>query len=73
MDIQITEFNLSDNMIPVIKVEVGLKVKVRDTVLKQLQEEKYIQDNFKLNILRLNRWWYSVYFDKKSEIKNAEI
>ena len=48
-----------------IEVKVGLKVEVRDNVLKQIQDEKYIADNFKLNIKRLNRWRYSVYFDKK--------
>jgi hypothetical protein len=48
---------------------VGLKVEVRDNVLKEIQEEEYIKENFKLNIRRLNRWWYSVYFDKKGEVE----
>lgn len=49
----------------VIEVKAGLKVEVRDNVLKEIQAEEYIEENFKLNIKRLNRWWYSVYFDKK--------
>ena len=44
---------------------VGLKVKVRENILELLKETIYIQKNFKLNIKRLNRWWYSVYFDEK--------
>lgn len=38
-------------------------VECRDYVLKKLQENAYIQKTFKLNIKRLNRWWYRVYFD----------
>ena len=48
-----------------VKIEVGLKVNVRDFVLEILKNEPYIIDNFKLNIRRLNRWWYSIYFDNK--------
>lgn len=47
-----------------VPVEVGLKVSVRDCVLNDLKDNSYIQQNFKLNIKRINRWWYSVYFDK---------
>lgn len=54
------------NFMPVIKLEVGLKIKCRDNVYQNLLQEKYIQDNFKLNVKRLNRWWYSIYFDKKN-------
>jgi hypothetical protein len=43
----------------------GLKIEVRDTILDQIQENQFIKDNFQLNIRRLNRWWYSIYFDKK--------
>lgn len=46
-------------------MKAGLKVEVRDNALKEIQAEEYIKENFKLNIKRLNRWWYSVYFDKK--------
>jgi hypothetical protein len=51
----------SFNLVP---IEKGLKIKVMEQKLKELQEEPYIKDNFKLNIKRLNRWWYSVYFDE---------
>lgn len=54
-----------ENRVPSIKLEVGLKIECRDTVYQNLLQEKYIQDNFKLNVKRLNRWWYSVYFDRK--------
>lgn len=50
---------------PVVKLEVGLKIECRDYIYQGLLQEKYIQDNFKLNAKRLNRWWYSVYFDRK--------
>lgn len=53
----------TNHFIKAVKVEKGLKVDVRDYILKQWQEEPYIKENFKLNIKRLNRWWYSVYFD----------
>lgn len=54
------------DFVPAVKLEVGLKIECRDYVYQNLLQEKYIQDNFKLNVRRLNRWWYSVYFDKKS-------
>ena len=56
-----------ENTYRVVKVEPGLKITIRDFVLENLQKEQYIKDNFKLNIKRLNRWWYSVYFDKKDK------
>lgn len=49
-----------------IPIEVGLKIEVRDTIYNELKNNKYIRDNFKLNVRRLNRWWYSIYFDIKS-------
>lgn len=48
----------------VIEVRHGLKLEIRDSLLKIIQEEEYIKNNFKLNIRRINRWWYSVYFEK---------
>lgn len=47
-----------------IPIEVGLKISIRDFVLDKLQSDQNIQSKFKLNIKRINRWWYSVYFDK---------
>lgn len=46
-------------------VEIGLKIKVRDFIYEQIINDTIIMENFKLNVKRLNRWWYSVYFDKK--------
>jgi len=48
----------------VVEVKHGLKLEIRDSLLKIIQEEEYIKNNFKLNVKRLNRWWYSVYFEK---------
>lgn len=48
-----------------VEIQVGLKIRTRDFILREIQENEYIKENFKLNIRRLNRWWYSVYFDKK--------
>ncbi len=52
------------NMIYAVPLQVGLKVKAREDALNKIKNEIYIQKNFKLNIKRLNRWWYSIYFDK---------
>ena len=45
-------------------IKVGLKIRVDQQMLDKLQSDDYIQSKFKLNIKRLNRWWYSVYFDE---------
>jgi len=50
----------------VVEVKHGLKLEIRDSLLKIIQEEEYIKNNFKLNIRRINRWWYSVYFEKNN-------
>lgn len=50
-----------------LKVQAGLKIKVTESYLKQLQSNEHIQSNFKLNIKRLNRWYWSVCFDEKGE------
>ena len=47
-----------------IPLMVGTKIECREDILNNLKNEQYIQENFKLNIIRKNRWWYSVYFDK---------
>lgn len=52
------------NINRVIKIEIGTKIEVRDFVLKQLMDEPFVKEKFKLNIKRINRWWYSVYFDE---------
>jgi hypothetical protein len=50
-----------------VPLKVGLKVRVNEQHLLELQSSEYIQSNFKMNIKRLNRWYWSVYFDKKGE------
>lgn len=49
----------------VIKISNGLKIKCKEYQLNVLLSEHTITDKFKLNIKRLNRWWYSVYFQSK--------
>lgn len=46
----------------VVPLKVGTKIECRDFILEKIKNEPFIQDNFKLNVKRLNRWWYSVYF-----------
>lgn len=48
-----------------VPIQIGTKIEVKEDILHQLQSNIYIQENFKLNIRRLNRWWYSVYFAKR--------
>ena len=54
--------NKDTDSIRVVEVKHGLKIDIREDVLKQLQNNIYIQNNFQLNIKRRNRWWFSVYF-----------
>lgn len=49
----------------VVCIEYGLKVRVNKEGLELLQSSKEIADKYKLNIKRLNRWYYSVYFDRR--------
>lgn len=57
--------DVDSDYVRVIPLEVGLKIEIRDSTLEDLKNTPYIQENFKLKIKRLNRWWYSVYFDEK--------
>lgn len=67
-DTDYTSFNLimknDYNDIMVVLVADGLKIELRKEALDKLSAEQYIIDNFNLNIMRINRWWYSVYFEK---------
>lgn len=56
-----------DNRVRAIEITVGLKIMVRDFILENLKNDPYIINNYKLNVKRLNRWWYSVYFDEKNK------
>lgn len=57
--------SVSPDNIKLAELRVGLKISCREGTLNRLKNEPYIQENFKLNIKRLNRWWYSVYFAEK--------
>ena len=48
-----------------VKIREGLKIKCKEDLLNLLKNDPYITMNFVLNIKRLNRWWYSVYFQNK--------
>jgi hypothetical protein len=63
-------FTFSDNIkldkeCCTFRVVDGLKLEVRESIYEKIKDEPYIQENFKLNVRRLNRWWYSIYFEKK--------
>ena len=48
-----------------VEIREGLKIKCKEDLLNLLKNDPYIIMNFVLNIKRLNRWWYSVYFKNK--------
>lgn len=60
-------------LVATIRIEHGLKVDVRDFVLKELKGDPDIQRQFKLNVRRLNRWWHSVYFEEKTNVSSHDI
>ena len=60
-----TYTKINNDKLTCVKLEHGLQLKVREDILNQFRLDPYIQVNFNLNIKRLNRWWYSVYFDMK--------
>ena len=62
--IHILDSDIKQGQIRAVPIEVGLKIKMRDYVYKNLINNTDIQSKFKLNVKRLNRWWYSVYFDE---------
>ena len=48
-----------------VEIKDGLKIRCKEDLLSILENDPYITMNFVLNIKRLNRWWYSVYFKNK--------
>jgi hypothetical protein len=58
---------LGNKKVRLIPLDVGIKIKCRDYVFNELKNKPFIQNNFKLRVKRLNRWWYSIYFDEKCE------
>lgn len=67
MDYQFIEYRggKGNKKLFAMELKDGAKAEVRDYILKEFESNLYIQENYKLNIKRLNRWWYSVYFAKK--------
>lgn len=66
----------SNNYPQVIRIRDGIKITMRDYVYKSILESietTDIQSKFKLNVKRLNRWWYSVYFDELEGEPNETI
>jgi len=53
------------NVYNAIKIEDGLKVCVREDLMKQFISEKGLLDKFDLNIKRRNRWYWSIAFKTK--------
>lgn len=58
-------FNKNKKHYNVIPVKVGLNIECDGDILKNIQSEQYIKDNFKLNIKEIRENWYRVYFDNK--------
>ena len=54
-----------NNEMRAVPIENGLKIDVRDIIYNELKNNKIITDNFLLNVKRLNRWWYNIYFKSK--------
>lgn len=61
----ITDYDMVNNIKRAVRIEDGLKIKIRDFAYEELLDNKEINDKFNLNAKRLNRWWYSVYFEEK--------
>ena len=48
-----------------VKIEDGLKICVREDLMKQTISENELSKKFDFNIKRINRWYWSIYFKKK--------
>lgn len=60
------------NEIRGVMLRHGMRLSVRDFVLENLVKEDYVLKNFRLNIKRKNRWWYSVYFKGRGYLEENE-
>ena len=58
-----TKYDKSNNIRYSVQVTHGLTVEVRDYIYEEIVNDKWINDNFNLNVTRLNRWWYKVNFE----------
>jgi hypothetical protein len=56
--------NANNNSIQTISLKDN-RFKMRDTILEEYKNDPKITKVFKLNIKRLNRWWYDVQLEKK--------
>jgi hypothetical protein len=58
-----TKYDKNNNVRYSVQVTHGLTVEVRDYIYEEIVNDKWINDNFNLNVTRLNRWWYKVNFE----------
>ena len=58
-----TKYDKSNNIRYSVQITHGLTVEVRDYIYDEIVNDKWVNDNFKLNVTRMNRWWYKVYFE----------
>jgi hypothetical protein len=58
-----TKYDKSSNIRYSVQVTHGLTVEVRDYIYEEIVNDKWISENFNLNVTRLNRWWYKVNFE----------
>ena len=47
---------------PVTKIKNGTNIMVRENIYKELIGNEELQKDFQLNIKRLSRWYWSIYF-----------
>ncbi len=64
VDVKGTFIDISDT-VQSIRIEDSLKIDVKESVYESLKNDSCLQENFNLKVKRLNRWWYSIYFEKK--------
>jgi len=50
-----------------VKVEVGLKIEVDAFTMNDIKRHPYIQENFKLNIVRVDDFTWSICFAEKCD------
>jgi len=47
---------------PAFKIEHGLKIKVKKEALDRFINNQELKKDFQMNVKRVDRWWWSVYF-----------
>jgi len=57
------KYDKNNNIKYAVPITHGLKVEMRDYIYEEIINNQWINENFKLNVKRMNRWWYSVYFE----------